>query len=104
MHELNTSQTNGSRLNGEHVSSVGPVAPKAAAPPGAGTEEIERAVARSRAAAQHWRLQPLDTRIAAPKRAAKEMLRRRAEAIALANREMGKLEAEGLFNETLGPL
>ncbi len=32
------------------------------------------------------------------------MLRRRAEVIALAKAEMGKVEAEGLFNEALGPL
>jgi len=38
------------------------------------------------------------------KRAAKAMLRRRDEVMALAREEMGKLEIEGLFNEGLGPL
>jgi len=89
---------NGTRANGEHAESL-PVnidAPMAQA--------VERAVARSRDAQQHWARQPLDTRITALERAAKEMLRRRGEAIELAKREMGKVEAEGLFNEALGPL
>jgi acyl-CoA reductase-like NAD-dependent aldehyde dehydrogenase len=42
--------------------------------------------------------------VAALTRAAKTMLRRRSEVIALAADEMGKVEAEGLFNEALGPL
>jgi acyl-CoA reductase-like NAD-dependent aldehyde dehydrogenase len=65
---------------------------------------MARIVARSRAAQQHWRLQPIEKRIAVLERAAKQMLRRRAEAIELANREMGKVDVEGLFNEALGPL
>jgi acyl-CoA reductase-like NAD-dependent aldehyde dehydrogenase len=106
MHELHTSQ-NGTRVNGEHASlggpSPGPGAndSKPAAPLAA---DLERAVARCRAAQEHWRLRPLDSRIAALERAARTMLRRRAEVIELANREMGKVEVEGLFNEALGPL
>ena len=43
--------------------------------------------------------------VALLKNAAKgEMLRRRAEVIDLARREMGKVAAEGIFNEALGPL
>jgi acyl-CoA reductase-like NAD-dependent aldehyde dehydrogenase len=67
-------------------------------------DAIARAVTAARAAQERWRLEPLDARIDALKRAAKQMLRRRAEAIDLAQREMGKLPAEGLFIETLGPL
>jgi acyl-CoA reductase-like NAD-dependent aldehyde dehydrogenase len=67
-------------------------------------EEIENAVAKSRAAQEHWRLRPFADRVAALKRAAKGMLARRGEAIELARLEMGKVEVEGIFNETLGPL
>jgi succinate-semialdehyde dehydrogenase/glutarate-semialdehyde dehydrogenase len=61
-------------------------------------------VERGRAAQEHWSHRPLDERVAALSRAAREMLRSRSEAILLARDEIGKLEAEGLFNETLGPL
>jgi acyl-CoA reductase-like NAD-dependent aldehyde dehydrogenase len=68
------------------------------------SEEARRAVTRARAAQQRWKLEPLATRVAALTKAAKSMLRRRAEVIALAADEMGKVEAEGIFNEALGPL
>jgi acyl-CoA reductase-like NAD-dependent aldehyde dehydrogenase len=67
-------------------------------------EEIQAAVAKSRAAQEHWRLRPFADRVAALKRAAKEILARRGEAIELARVEMGKVEVEGIFNETLGSL
>jgi acyl-CoA reductase-like NAD-dependent aldehyde dehydrogenase len=67
-------------------------------------EEARRAVARARTAQERWRLEPLHVRAAALTRAAKEMLRRRAEVVALARDEMGKVDAEGLFMEALGPL
>jgi acyl-CoA reductase-like NAD-dependent aldehyde dehydrogenase len=66
--------------------------------------EIRDAVAKARSAQEHWRLRPLADRVAALKRAAKEMLARRAEIIALSRDEMGKVEIEGLFNEAMGPL
>jgi acyl-CoA reductase-like NAD-dependent aldehyde dehydrogenase len=69
-----------------------------------GSDEAKRAVARARAAQPRWALEPLATRVAALRRAAKEMLRRRSEVIALAREEMGKVDAEGLFIEALGPL
>ena len=69
-----------------------------------GKAEAQRAVGRARTAQQRWRLESLSTRVAALTRAAKTMLRRRSEVIALAADEMGKVEAEGLFNEALGPL
>jgi acyl-CoA reductase-like NAD-dependent aldehyde dehydrogenase len=62
------------------------------------------AVARARAAQETWAARPLGDRAAALKRAAKEMLRRRDEVIALAKSEIGKVPIEGLFNEALGPL
>jgi acyl-CoA reductase-like NAD-dependent aldehyde dehydrogenase len=66
--------------------------------------DVRTAVEKARTAQWHWRLEPLATRIDALKRAARTMLRRRSEVIALARTEMGKVEAEGLFNEALGPL
>jgi acyl-CoA reductase-like NAD-dependent aldehyde dehydrogenase len=66
--------------------------------------EIRAAVARARVAQEGWRHWPVGKRIAALKRAAKGMLRRRAEVIESARLEMGKVEVEGLFNEALGPL
>jgi succinate-semialdehyde dehydrogenase/glutarate-semialdehyde dehydrogenase len=71
---------------------------------GASTDTVREAVARARAAQPRWQRLSLAERVAALKGAAKEMLRRRAEVIALAHDEMGKVEAEGLFNEALGPL
>jgi acyl-CoA reductase-like NAD-dependent aldehyde dehydrogenase len=68
------------------------------------SREARAAVEAARTAQWSWRLEPLRVRVAALKRAAKTMLRRRAEVIALAKSEMGKVEAEGLFNEALGPL
>jgi acyl-CoA reductase-like NAD-dependent aldehyde dehydrogenase len=61
-------------------------------------------VTSAREAQQRWRLQPLRDRCAALTAAAKEMLARRAEAIALAHDEIGKVAVEGLMNEALGPL
>ena len=66
--------------------------------------EIRAAVARARVAQEEWRTFPLAERAARLKRAAKELLRRRDEAIELAHRELGKAQVEGLFNEALGPL
>jgi acyl-CoA reductase-like NAD-dependent aldehyde dehydrogenase len=70
----------------------------------ASSDEAMRVVARARAAQPRWALEPLATRVAALKRAAKEVLRCRSEVIALAREEMGKVDAEGLFNEALGPI
>lgn len=72
--------------------------------PAASPEEIAAAVARARAAQELWRERPLAERREPLIRAAKNMLRRRGEVMALARDEMGKLAIEGLFNEALGPL
>jgi acyl-CoA reductase-like NAD-dependent aldehyde dehydrogenase len=66
--------------------------------------ELREAVARAKAAQYEWQLVPFAERAKALTRAAVEMLRRRAEVIALAREEMGKVDVEGLFNEALGPL
>jgi acyl-CoA reductase-like NAD-dependent aldehyde dehydrogenase len=61
-------------------------------------------ITAARDAQQRWRLLPLRERCDALARAAKDMLARRAEAIALAHEEIGKVPVEGLMNEALGPL
>lgn len=73
------------------------------AAPTSTADAIARAVTAARTAQERWRLEPIEDRIAALQRAARLMLRRRSEAIDLVEREMGKLAAEGLFIETLGP-
>jgi acyl-CoA reductase-like NAD-dependent aldehyde dehydrogenase len=73
--------------------------------PGATPAHAARtAVGRARSAQYEWQLRPLAERAAALTRAAKDMLRRRGEVIALAREEMGKVDVEGLFNEAIGPL
>jgi acyl-CoA reductase-like NAD-dependent aldehyde dehydrogenase len=73
--------------------------------PGASVaDDARKAVARARVAQERWRLEPLAARAALLTKAAKEMLRRRSEVIALAREEMGKVDAEGIMNEALGPL
>ena len=67
-------------------------------------EEIGAAVQRARSAQAEWQRCALDDRIVALESAAKEMLRRRDEVIVLARTEVGKVAAEGIFNEALGPL
>lgn len=67
-------------------------------------EDARAAVERARDAQARWRLMPLRERAAMLRDAAKDMLRRRAEIIALVHDEIGKVEAEGIFNEALGPL
>ena len=72
--------------------------------PAASPSEVAAAVARARAAQASWRELPFAERREPLVRAAKNMLRRRGEVMALARDEMGKLAIEGLFNEALGPL
>ncbi len=72
--------------------------------PSATAAEVAQAVARSRVAQDNWRRLAFADRAAAMKRAAKALLARRFEAIDLVRDEMGKLEIEGLFNESLGPI
>jgi len=69
-----------------------------------GADAVRSAVVRARAAQGRWRFVPEKERVLLLTRAAKTMLARRAEAIALAYEEGGKVAAEGIFNEALGPL
>src|SRR5262249_17779970 len=72
--------------------------------PATPVELLPARVARARTAQETWGRTPFSERLSYLVRAAKEMLDRREEAIALVEEEIGKVPAEALFNETLGPL
>src|SRR5262249_45124449 len=72
--------------------------------PATAVDLLPARVARARTAQETWGRTPFSERLAYLVRAAKEMLARREEAIALVEQEIGKVPAEALFNETLGPL
>jgi acyl-CoA reductase-like NAD-dependent aldehyde dehydrogenase len=97
LHDL-APDDDGVRADGE------PTAPVSTTIGATSPDAIAKAVATAREAQQSWRYESIDTRVAALQRAAKTMLKRRAEAMDLAAREMGKVPVEGIFNETLGPL
>jgi acyl-CoA reductase-like NAD-dependent aldehyde dehydrogenase len=67
-------------------------------------ESLPELVAKARSAQEAWGQKPLSERLPHFVRAAREMLARRQEVMALVELEMGKVEAEALFNEALGPL
>jgi succinate-semialdehyde dehydrogenase/glutarate-semialdehyde dehydrogenase len=72
--------------------------------PRASDDEIRAAVARAREAQRIWAERSFDERAKALVRAAKSMLARREEAMALARDEVGKLDVEALFDEGVGHL
>ncbi|HEY1332677.1 MAG TPA: aldehyde dehydrogenase family protein, partial [Myxococcaceae bacterium] len=67
-------------------------------------EPLAAKVARARDAQESWAHIPFDERVRCLLRVAKDMLHRRAEVMALVEDEIGKVHAEALFNEALGPL
>lgn len=67
-------------------------------------DDLRARVREARSAQRIWAEKTLAERIKTLKTACKEMLDRRHEAIDLAHREIGKPLAEGIFNETLGPV
>ncbi len=67
-------------------------------------EPLAAKVARARDAQESWAHVPFEERVRCLLRVAKDMLRRRAEVMALVEDEIGKVHAEALFNEALGPL
>jgi acyl-CoA reductase-like NAD-dependent aldehyde dehydrogenase len=89
--------------SGNHLDVIQPHTARASSSPSS-VDEIRRKVDAARAAQEQWQQRPLGERIALLKRAAKEMLRRRAEVVSLAREEIGKVDAEALFMEALGPL
>ncbi len=68
------------------------------------TEDVARIVAKSRTAQHGWAARSLDDRVSVLKRAAKSVLERRSEVLALMREEVGKLEVDALMSEVLGPL
>ncbi len=67
-------------------------------------EQVGAKVARARDAQEAWARTPFPERVACLMRAARELLDRRQELMALVEEEIGKVEAEALFNEALGPV
>lgn len=67
-------------------------------------EEVPRCVARAREVQEAWSHRSFRNRVKHLTQAAKAMLARRNALIALLEEEMGKVEAEALFTEALGPL
>lgn len=61
-------------------------------------------VARARAAQETWGNTPFPERLQLLAGAAREMVLRRREVMVLVEEEIGKVEAEALFNEALGPM
>jgi acyl-CoA reductase-like NAD-dependent aldehyde dehydrogenase len=98
---VNHTSLNGHGFAGEPVTVI-----RESPSPGSGEPStvVRAAVGRARSAQYEWQRRPLAERVTALRLAAREMLRRRHEVIALARDEMGKVYIEGLFNEALGPL
>jgi acyl-CoA reductase-like NAD-dependent aldehyde dehydrogenase len=67
-------------------------------------EQVSKLVARGREVQEGWSHRGFTDRVRCLRRAAKAMLARRRALMALLEEEMGKVEAEALFNEALGPL
>ncbi len=72
--------------------------------PVASADDVREAVSRARRAARVWRSQPFEDRVAALKRAAKQMLEQRNEVLSLVKVEGGKVDVDAMFTEALGPL
>jgi acyl-CoA reductase-like NAD-dependent aldehyde dehydrogenase len=72
--------------------------------PRASEDEIRSAVSRAKDAQVAWRERSFDQRAAAMIRAAKSMLARRSEGMAIARDEVGKLDVGALFDEGIGHL
>jgi acyl-CoA reductase-like NAD-dependent aldehyde dehydrogenase len=66
--------------------------------------DLSARLTRARDAQQTWGTTPFGERVACLSRAAREMLERRQELMDLVEEELGKVEAEALFNEALGPV
>ncbi len=69
-----------------------------------GEAEVSAAVAQARRAQQAWAELPLAERASRLRQAAKRMLARRHELMVTLREEIGKVDAEAMFNESLGPL
>lgn len=87
------------------IHNVSPVDLRPLAPlPVTPIEDVAKAVLKARTAQRGWATRSFDDRVSVLKRAAKSVLERRAEVIALMREEVGKLEVDALMSEVLGPL
>jgi succinate-semialdehyde dehydrogenase/glutarate-semialdehyde dehydrogenase len=92
-------------VRGGAIHNVSPVDRRALAPlPITSPEAVKTLVEKSRVAQRGWATRSLSDRSAALTRAAKNVLDRRHEVIALMREEVGKLEVDALMSEVLGPL
>ncbi|MBL9086462.1 MAG: aldehyde dehydrogenase family protein [Planctomycetia bacterium] len=87
-------------LTGLRPLDLAPLPPVLATPPG----DVADVVARARAAFPAWAALPLEDREARLDAAARRMVARRGEVVALLAAEVGKGHAEALFGEALAPL
>ena len=106
--EITPLPSNGQPNNGARPAEIRNVSPidLRPLPPVAATPvaSLRAMVTRSRNVQTGWAETPIDERASALARAAKRMLRDREELIAIVRDEVGKTDAELIFNEALGPL
>lgn len=67
-------------------------------------EELTASVEQARAAQKNWASLQIEERVAVLKRVAKRLLRERHEGLRIVEQELGKVPADALFTEGLGPL
>ncbi len=83
---------------------LAPSAPAVGGPSRARPPDVAARVVRARDAQDTWGHTPLAERVKCLLGAAREMLQRRQEVMQLVEQEIGKVHAEALFTEALGPL
>jgi acyl-CoA reductase-like NAD-dependent aldehyde dehydrogenase len=104
-HSANGASTSSPVVHDGAIHNVCPVDLRALAPLAVTpVEDVQKAVLKARAAQHGWATRSFDDRVSVLKRAAKSVLERRAEVIALMREEVGKLEVDALMSEVLGPL
>jgi acyl-CoA reductase-like NAD-dependent aldehyde dehydrogenase len=105
METVTTSSSNAPLVRGGAIHNVSPVDLRALAPlPITSAESVKALVDKARIAQRGWANRSLSERSAALTRAAKTVLDRRHEVLALMREEVGKLEVDALMSEVLGPL
>jgi acyl-CoA reductase-like NAD-dependent aldehyde dehydrogenase len=98
-------QTPASEIQTDTLSPICPIDLTAGRPVAvAAREDVLLAVQKSQRAQKTWRNVPLNERADLLRKAAKAMLARRHELMVMVREEIGKVDAEAIFNESLGPL
>lgn len=90
----------GGEVRGVRPVDLGPLTPVRVTPP----EAIRAAIEKARTTQRAWAARRFEDRVELLTRAAKRVLERRAEVVALMREEVGKLEVDALMSEVLGPL